>query len=447
MGSSPVEPALAGPTGLATPTGQIAKIALGAQVGSFIDWYDFFLSAVVSAVVWPSIFFNFLSGPAALAASVGTYVVSYFTRPLGALLFGHYGDRVGRKSVLVLTLLLSGGSILGIALTPGYASIGVLGAVLLVTFRLLFGLALGGEFGGAQAWITEFSSKTKRRGLWNSIVLSSLPLGIFAAAGAFVLTIDNYGGKNFIAYAWRYPFVVGAIIVVIGIVIRYRLEESPLFANLENERKLEPSPIKKMFKDSWKILLPLFFVNAAGLSIAIIEGNGPIPLAFLGSLKVSNTDAITAQAIGALVAVPACIAGGALSDIIGRRKTILISAVLMMAVAYPAYLLMATKSFGNIALAQVLVACSWVVGTGSSMGAFFSEQFPTRYRVTGAGFAFNVSSLIGSVSGGILAPYVIGVYGISSAFPMLVGVNIALAAVAGLSLLFTKETKGSQLQE
>ena len=194
----------------AVSTIQIAKVAIGAQLGSFIDWYDFFLSSVVSAVVWPTVFFNFLSGSAALAASIATYIASYFTRPVGALVFGHYGDRLGRRAVLIIVLTIGGGSILGTALTPGFAAIGAWGPGLLIAFRLMFGLALGGEFGGAQAWVTEFASRSKRRGLWNSLVLTALPLGIFAASAIFVVTIDVYGVKEFVASAWRYPFLFGA---------------------------------------------------------------------------------------------------------------------------------------------------------------------------------------------------------------------------------------------
>lgn len=422
------------------------KIAIGIQLGTLVDWYDFFLSATVAAIVWPSVYFQFLSASAATEAAIFTYIVSYFTRPFGAFVFGHIGDRAGRRGTLVVTLLLSGGSILGIALTPGYASIGVYGAALIILFRMTFGLALGGEFGGAQSWISEVAGE-RRRGLWNSIVMTALPLGISLASFSFLTTLEVFGHAEFIAYAWRYPFLFGGAAVLVGVVARYRLSESPTFLRLKKEKGVAKSPALESLRRSWKVMLPLFAINVPGLALALIEGNGPIPIAFMGELHVLPTQIVEAQGLGALVAVIAVIGGGLAGDRFGRRLVVGVSYAIMFSLALPAFLLMRTGDLALIVLAQVLVSSSWALSTGGVGGALYAEQFPTSHRYSGAGIAFNIANVFGSVLGGLVAPAVaVLMGGYLAAYPYLALITMAATVVAGGALYFVKETSRTELK-
>ncbi|MDG7010633.1 MAG: MFS transporter [Nitrososphaerota archaeon] len=394
----------------------------------------------MAAVVWPAVYFKFLSPALALEASVFTYVISYFTRPAGALVFGYLGDRAGRRGALVATLILSGGAIFGIALTPGYSSIGVYGAALIILFRLMFGLALGGEFGGAQSWLSEFAGD-RRRGLWNSIVMTALPLGIGLAALSFLLTIDSFGPAGFVSYAWRYPFLFGGFAVMAGIIVRYRLQESPMFTRLREERRLAANPVREAFSMNWKKMIPLFLLNAPGLAFALIEGNGPIPIAFGGALHVPSSTVIEAQAIGAFVAVPVVVLGGVAGDRFGRKPVVAASLLLMLVLAVPAFALMKSGGLLSNTVAQIIVACSWGVSTGGVLGALYSEQFPTAHRYTASGVVFNVSSLFGSLAGGILAPAIAVAYGgYVAAYLPLAGITMVLSLAALAALFFVKES-------
>ncbi|WP_338603014.1 MFS transporter [Sulfolobus tengchongensis] len=426
------------------------KVAIAAMVGSIVDWYDFFLAATVSAIVWPVIFFNYLAGPAALAASVITYIAGYFTRPIGAFVFGNYGDMLGRKVMLIVTLILTGGSLIGIGLTPGYAQIGILAPALILLFRLIYGFGMGGEYGGAQTIITEFSANTKWRGLWNSIVGSSLPIGNALAPLAFLVLLDTYGIKEFIAFAWRIGFYFGAVVLIVGIGLRYMISETPLFTRLKQEGRIEKSPAIKLFRKYWKILLPACFLNAPLIAVALSEAGGPIPIAFVQALKLPIQDILLAQFVGYIIGAIFTILSGLASDYIGRKTMLLLSLVTSVAISYPAWLLLRSGSLPLMILEQVLVVVFSVsLGTTSALTAFYMEIFPTRYRYSGGGFAFQVASLIGSAIAGVLYPIFLVTYkGPLNAWPIIALGNVILGII-GIIVVVTLiiETRGKQLED
>ncbi|MCH4815783.1 MAG: MFS transporter [Saccharolobus sp.] len=426
------------------------KVAIASMVGSIIDWYDFFLSATVSAIVWPVIFFNYLTGNAALAASIITYIAGYFTRPIGAFVLGNYGDMLGRKVMLIVTLILTGGSLIGIGLTPAYKQIGILAPALILLFRLIYGFGMGGEYGGAQTIITEFSANTKWRGLWNSIVASSLPIGNALAPLVFLILLDTYGIRDFINYAWRIGFYIGALVLIIGIGLRYIISETPLFTKLKQEGRVEKSPAIKLFRKYWKILLPACFLNAPLIAVALSEGGGPIPIAFIQALKIPIQDILLAQFAGYIIGAVFTILSGLFSDVIGRKFMLLLSLILSIAISYPAWLLLRTGSLPFIILEQTLVVIFSVsLGTTSALTTFYMEIFPTRYRYSGGGFAFQVASLIGSAIAGVLYPLFLVTYrGPLNAWPVIALGNVILGIIGIIvvAILIT-ETKGKQLED
>ncbi|MEM3675835.1 MAG: MFS transporter, partial [Thermoplasmataceae archaeon] len=208
----------------------MGKVTMAAGFGNFVDFYEFFISASAAALVWPTVFFGPLSKNIALATtlSIITFGVGYITRPLGAFVFGHYGDRTGRNRALALSIFLAFASVLGTGLLPGYASIGVASVALLFVFRLMLGMALGGEFGGASVWVVEYAEahgKGKRRGYYGAILGLMQSFGIGLGGLAFTLS-DIYSGSAFLTIGWRIPYLAGAVIAIVGLIIRLRMFDS-----------------------------------------------------------------------------------------------------------------------------------------------------------------------------------------------------------------------------
>ena len=424
---------------------EVSKVTAGAMIGSVIDWYDFFLSSLVAAVVWPSLYFGFLKGTAALAVSASTYIITYLTRPVGAFIFGEYGDKLGRKTTLVLTLLIGGIAIFGIAFTPGYGVLGVLAPSLIILFRLLFGVAMGGEYGGAQTWVTEFLGKSRRRGFWNGLVYSSNPVGILLSSLAFVVPFTVLGPKVFISYGWRYPFIAGGFLIIIGIIMRYKLEESPLFKKLRQSGNVAKRPSLDVFREfGWK-MVPLCFLNAGPIAIALIELNGPYGIAIMRAAGLTLPQVFEVIIIASLVAIGVVIGSSTLSDYIGRKRTYLIGSAISVIVAYPAILLL--KAGFPYTIAGALLSTLLFI-SNSVLAPLYTEQFPTKYRYSGSGISYQVSSAVGSIIGGIVPSYVIaGSHGLLAAIPSL-GFLVVIASIISLVSGFPlKETFRSELRE
>ena len=214
---------------------ELTKVTIAAGIGGVVEYYDFFIASFAAASIWPLIFFSDLGPGAAVAFSILTFGLVYITRPIGAYVFGHVGDRVGRKRTLIYTLFAMGLGLLGIALTPDYSSIGWSAIALLVFFRLLFGIGLGGEYGGAVSWITEFASRSRWRAFWN-MWATPVPIGLlFASLEPSRIWASSMGG-DFISYGWRILFAIGGVLVIVGLLIRYTVSESPAFREIV-ERK------------------------------------------------------------------------------------------------------------------------------------------------------------------------------------------------------------------
>src|SRR5215204_4685574 len=314
----------------------ITKAGLAALVASSIEWYDFFIYLTAAALVFPAVFFPESSAVAGVLASFSTAAVGFVARPVGGVLFGHFGDKLGRKPTLVIALVLMGTATVLVGLLPGFATIGVWAPILLFVFRFCQGLAIGGQWGGAVLLATEYAPPN-RRGLFGSLAQTGVPVGVifgnlvFLAVGA--LTTE----AQFLAWGWRIPFLVGVLLIGVAMYIQLRLEDTPAFRHLEESGETqERSPVLEVIREHPKQILlaggAFFVVN--GAFYILISGILDYGTRTLG---LSSDAMLAAVLISSAIQIPALIGFAALTDRVGRRPVYLIGAVLLGLWAFPLF--------------------------------------------------------------------------------------------------------------
>ncbi|AHH93800.1 MFS transporter [Kutzneria albida] len=420
-----------------------ARIAVASFVGTAIEFYDFYIYGTAAALVLNSTFFPNLSPLNGTLAAFSTFAVAFLARPLGSLLFGHFGDRVGRKSMLVASLLTMGLSTVAIGLVPGYDTIGAAAPIILVLLRFLQGLGLGGEWGGAALLAAE-NAPEGRRGWFGAFPQLGPSIGFFAANGIFLLLSAALTDEAFRAWGWRVPFLASALLVLVGLVVRLKISETPVFAEVLRRQERSSLPLVEMVRRAPARLLlgggviitcyVVFYVTTTfGLSYST-TGLGLSRGAALG-LQVL---AIWAMALSTVLS---CLA----VDRLGRKPVLITGCVFTGLTGLVMFPLMNTGSTALIGLAFALglAAMGWVYGP---LGAYLPELFDTRYRYSASSFAYN----LGGVLGGALAPTVAAALAGSSG-PLAVGYYVAASAVVSLvCVLLLPETRhvrlGQQVQ-
>ncbi len=409
-----------------------------------MEYFDFLIAGVFSAIVWPEIFFSGVSPALAFPFSIAAFGVTGLSRPVAAFLFGNFGDKVGRKTALLWTLGAMGVGTAAIALLPSYATIGFLAPILLIVFRLVQGFGIGGEWGPVSSWISEFAAKSKWRAFWTSPVSIAAALG--GAFGSFSVAIASSSLPHvaFLDWGWRVIYLAGAVVLVFGIVIRYKVAESPLFTALRESRAIEKHPAIVALKVRWKTILylPSFWVYTV-IPLLIY----PFTLAFLEAFKLPVAFVVFAAGVGSMVSALSMLLGGILGDVIGKRNVILTSSILTIVFIYPFYLLINTL-VPSLILLGLIVIYTVPNLTFGVLPALYTESFPTKFRSSGAGLAAQIGNLI---TGGVLItaiyPIIIGVSGgIVKAWPYLIAAYAAVTAVALIGALFLKDTKLAELE-
>ncbi|QXJ28948.1 hypothetical protein J5U23_01817 [Saccharolobus shibatae B12] len=437
----------------------LVKIAVVAGLGNMIDFYEFFISATAAAIIWPIIFFGPLVSSSYLATtlSIIAFGVGYITRPVGAFIFGHLGDTRGRLTSLTLSISLTVISILGVGLLPTYSSIGITALVLLFVFRLLLGMSLGGEFGGASVWViehVEVQGKTSVIGRYGSLLGSLQSLGIGAAGLAFTLSSLYYHGASFLTFGWRIPYLAGVVVAIIGAIIRFRMMESPIFKQIVNKGNIAHMPALKVLKGKLGLtILTASFMYFFQSLIGVLFG-GPIPQAFISRIHLINTFGLSPRIFaptmiaityfsGALIGATI---GGIISDQIGRKKTMLIAIVLTIIFSYP-YTLLMNSANGILALiATELMEFSGWIAVGVTF-VWFAEMFPANLRYSGTGLTAQIGVLINGIVSSIIIPIIItNAKGVEYIFTgsFIPGL---IASIICLGLLFLlPETRGKKLE-
>ena len=422
------------------------KVALTSLAGTSIEWSDFFLYGASAALIFPTVFFGETTPSTALILSLLTFAAGFIARPIGGIIFGHYGDKVGRKKTLVIALVLMGVSSTLIGLLPTYAMIGVAAPILLTTLRFAQGLAIGGQWGGAMLLVTE-SAPANQRGYYGAFAQAGVPVGVILANLAFIVTSSMVSEESFFAWGWRIPFLASAILIGISMYIQLNLEDTKAFKELEASRKvgtsveIKSSPIIEAIKK-----YPSKIVFAAGAFLSI-QVTFYILIAFLLAYGVASTEVtrdhmLIAVLIGSGIMIPFQFFFSAYSDRHGRRGVFMLGAILTAVWSFAIFPLVDTGNFWLIVLAISLglVFVSMMYGP---QAAFFTELFSTEVRYSGATLGYQFGAILGGAFAPTIAALLWNDYGI-----IWVSVYIAFASLLTLiSVLSLTETYQSDLNQ
>ncbi|MEV7829848.1 MFS transporter [Streptomyces subrutilus] len=424
----------------------IGRIISASLIGTTIEWYDFFLYGSAAALVFNKLFFPGSEPLVGTLLAFLTYAIGFAARPLGGVVFGHYGDKIGRKKLLVLSLLMMGGATFAMGLLPTHATIGVGAPVLLTLLRLIQGFALGGEWGGAVLLVSEHGDD-EHRGFWASWPQAGAPGGNLLATGVLALLAAVQSEEAFLAWGWRIPFLLSGLLVVIGLWIRVSVSESPVFlaAQAKAARQAaagvkEKPPVAEVFRTNWRGVLTAIGTRL-GENVSYYIITAFLLVYVTTHLGLSKSQALNAVLIGSAVHFVTIPAWGALSDRIGRRPVTLIGSVGMIGWAFAFFALLDTKSFPAITSA-VTVGLLLHGAMYGPQAAFISEMFETGVRYSGASMGSQLASIIGGALAPILAVELLKAHG--SSVPVSVYLA-ATAAVTTLTVLAARETRGRSL--
>jgi MFS family permease len=425
-------------------TGQIYKVALASIIGSVIEQYDFLVTGVIAATVWPGIFFK-EKGLAAVAAAITIYGLGIIIRPIGAFIFGHIADRQGRRDAMVYALVLMGLATLAIGLTPTYDTIGAVAPVLLILFRLLQGISFGAEFGTASTWVVEQAARSKYRAFWGAWVGFAIPLGLLLGFGSVILVKSLMTPESYTSWGWRIFFIIGFLVAIIGLIIRTRTMDSFVFEQHKQQVTILKYPSSQVWREMPWTILRTSLVNAmfgGAFFLYFVFGTG--------YMKAVGFTGNTPEAIGLIAAgfmLGFMLIGSLLADYINRRTILLISAVVFLVFAIPYFYLVNT---GNVVLAAIadIVGFGFVFGFGyGAIPTFYTENFPTRYRASGASAGYQIAQVYGGGLIPIIAGQILKAYGEENAYLYIGGFVMLYAVAAIIAILRTPETKGKSLED
>ena len=425
------------------------KVALTSLAGTSIEWYDFFLYGAAAALVFPTAFFGEIPESTALILSLLTFAAGFIARPIGVIIFGHYGDKVGRKKTLVAALMLMGIASTLIGLLPTYAMIGVTAPILLTTLRFAQGLAIGGQWGGAMLLVTE-SAPSNKRGYYGAFAQAGAPIGVILANLAFIATSALLPDEAFMSWGWRIPFLASAILIGISMYIQLTMEDTKAFRELQNHQKSigsnENREIKKSPVLEALIKYPKRIALAAGAFLSI-QVTFYILVAFLlaygvTSADMSRDDMLSAVLIGSAIMVPVQFMFSSYSDRNGRKGIFMTGAILTAIWAFAIFPLVDTGNFWLIVLA-VTFGLSFLAMMYGPQAAFFTELFSTEVRYSGATLGYQ----LGAIVGGAFAPTIAAK--LWTDFDIFwVSVYIAIASILTLlSVMSLTETYKTDLNE
>jgi len=429
-------------TNTTKPAPSMKRVAGASLAGTTLEFYDHFIYGSAAALVFPKLFFSQASPMTAMLLSLASYGVAFVARPFGAALFGHFGDKLGRKWVLVVTLLMMGLSTFSIGLLPSAASVGMLAPLLLVMLRIVQGLALGGEWGGAALMVNEFDPAGKRRGFYGSLVQVAAPIGLLLANGMFAGVTWWLDEAAFLSWGWRIPFLSSALLIAVGLYIRMGLTESPLFEKMEKEEKQGHAPLIEVLKHHKKAV-GLALGSRIGSDIAFYVFTLFLLVYLPQQLQLPKSIGLQAVLVGALAQIIGIPLFGHLSDKIGRRPIILGGALAGIVWAFGFFALVNTGSTPLILLAA-FIAMFIVAAMFSPLASFIPEMFPTKVRCTGSSMGFQLAGIFGGAPAPLIAVPLVAAFG--SSLPVSIYLAVALALIV-VCVLAAPETAHKNLEQ
>jgi len=374
------------------------RVVMGSFAGALLEWYDFFIFGTAAGLVFAPLFFPDSDPAIGVIAAFATFGVGFLTRPLGGIVFGHFGDKVGRKVTLIWTLGIVGTSTFLIGFIPTYHDIGIWAPLLLMFLRLVQGFGLGGEYGGA-ALMTIESAPQKRRGFLGSLPQAAASVGIMLATGVFALCNHLLTPEQFLSWGWRIPFWLSAFMLVVGMFIRLHTEETLDFKQRQakaEERKAPPPLIELFRKYPKNILLALGARLAESVSSNIINAFGIVYIST--ELALSRDIPLTGMLIASAIGIVSCPLVGWISDRVGQRKIYLLGAGFCVLFAFPFFMLLGTKSVMIIWISMILGYNLGPTMMFAVQPTLFTRMFGTRVRYTGLSFAYQFSAILGGMS-------------------------------------------------
>lgn len=422
------------------------RVILSSYLGSSIEFYDFLLYASASALVFPTVFFSDLDPLAGTIASYGTFAAGYLARPIGGAIFGHFGDKLGRKKMLVLSMFIMGIASTLIGLVPSAEMIGSWGAVILVMLRMFQGIAVGGEWGGAALMALEHSEKG-RRGFAASFTNAGAPTG--AALGTFVL--GTFAAvlpqEEFLSWGWRVPFLLSFVLLVIGMIVRSKITESPIFLAALEKEKNEPVKAKKKLPivevlRRPKALILTMLAGASGFALQVLLST--FSVSYATEFGAERSSVLYAFAFASVASIFFVIYFAHISDRFGRRPVMLVGLALFVAFLQPFFAMMRSNNWALILLAFTIALALHAVIFGP-LAAFISEQFGTGSRYTGASMGYQLATLIGA---GLTPIILSSLYAASggTSVTTVIWYLVGLAIVSATAIILTRESKNLDLE-
>jgi metabolite-proton symporter len=398
-------------------------------IGTTIEWYDFFIYTTAAALVFPQLFFPSFEPLAGTLASFATYAVGFLARPLGGVIFGHYGDKIGRKAMLVTTLLIMGIATFVVGLLPTYETIGIWAPILLVVLRLLQGLGLGGEWGGAVLMAVEHSPDDKR-GLNGSWPQMGVPAGLVLGTGAFA-AVSAISGEAFVTWGWRVPFLLSILLIALGLYIRLAIYESPAFSRVRESGTEARMPIVDVFRTYPKNVL-LAVGSRIGIDVVFYIFAVYVLTYVSTNLGLPRNLGLIAISIAALIEIFTIPAFASLSDKIGRRPVLMAGAAFLGLWIFPFFWLLDTRSASLIILAVIVGLSLGHAAVYGTQASFYAELFGTRVRYSGASLGYQLAGIFG----GALAPIIATALYAATGGPGLIGVYVAVLCLLSIVCVY-----------
>ena len=411
------------------------RVALASAIGTTIEWYDFYLYATATALVFNQLFFPSISPTAGTLAAFATYAAGFGARPIGAVISGHLGDRLGRKTVLVGALLIMGLATTAIGLLPSYATIGVAAPVLLVVLRLLQGLAVGGEWAGAAILAVEHAPP-RRRGFFGSFTQLGSPAGMLLATGSFFLVRTVAGNEAFLDWAWRLPFLASVLLVIVGLVIRLRIEDAPEFVALREQGALARLPVVEVLRAAPRNVVITIGLRLSQIALFVLLTTYGLTY-IAGALGKASNAGLLAVVVSSAIGLATTPLWAILSDRVGRRSPYLFGVVAGVVALALFFLAVGTESTVLVVLAMVLginVAHDAMYGP---QAAWFAELFDTRVRYSGASLGYGIGSVI---AGGFAPLVAAALVAATGSFWPVVGLFAVVSVLTGIAAILGRET-------
>jgi MFS family permease len=420
-------------------TRTLGILAFSATAGVLVEYYDFFIYGYAAASAFPSVFFPGLSPGTALVLSYLAFGAGFPARLLGAFIFGHYGDKTGRKYSFLINILIVGVTTCLTGLLPGYATLGVAAPILLVLLRVIQGIGIGGEFGGASSLLAEFGAKRKSRAFWMSLANLGIPLGAMAAST--VMLVLN---KSFTTTGWRVAMLLSAVIVIPALLARYKLADTPLFERLKQRDQLAKMPSFGVFKKYSRPIILLAMVSAFQQMDGYVSGTYVISFMKFAGIPLATTAIIMLLSrIGDILGV---VLAGPLADLCKRRMVAYMAIGFTTLVSYPLVLAILGKRLGLVMILQFLITFFGIGLLHGLAPILTSESFPTKFRYSGTGISYSISAIMGGMIAPSLLAGLIGRDVIHKWYYVPI-VYVVYCVVAMVALLFIRETRDLSLEE